>query len=132
MISRANISIPRAVNGPAGRRRHSRLRVQLPAQLITLDGTLAATLLNLSYSGAKLTIPGAAPRVGAWAVLKWAGFEAFCLVAWNDGDLFGLDFESPLKPNVLLATRDIADVTPPVDGSRTAARDWAIGYLNRS
>ncbi len=124
-------SMRRSGDAAAGRRRHSRLRVQLPARLITLEGTLTATLLNLSFKGAKLMIPEGRTRAGARAVLGWGPFEAFCTVAWSQGNHCGLDFETPLKPAVLLATRDMADATPVIDSSRVAAREWATGRVSR-
>ena len=62
-------------------------------------------------------------------MLTWGDFEAFCTVAWMHGQSCGLDFETPLKPHVLIATRDLADATPKVDSSRVAARAWAIGGI---
>ena len=114
----------------AGRRRHSRLRVCLPARLITLDGTLTVTLLDLSFRGAKVVGNAPSLKRGASAVLTWGAFEAFCPLAWIDGDLCGPDFDAPLKPRVLIATRDLADASPRVDARRVAARDWVSG-LNR-
>ena len=115
----------------AGRRRHSRLRLCLPARLITLDGTLPATLLDLSFRGAKVLASFAGLRPGSNAVLTWCEFEAFCKVAWLKDDLFGLDFDVPLRPKVLIATRDLADAAPRVDAGRLAARDWVAGLANR-
>lgn len=123
---------PSGEDARAGRRRHSRLRVCLPARLITLDGTLTATLLDVSFRGAKVVVatqPGL--RVGASAVLTWAGFEMFCTVAWTRPDLLGLDFDTPLKPQVLIATRDLADATPRQDPGRLAAREWVSGQVMR-
>jgi hypothetical protein len=113
----------------AGRRRHSRLRVHLPARLITLEGTLHATLLDLSFRGGKVVLATDILRRGASAVLSWGSFEAFCTVAWTRGQSCGLDFETPLKPQVLIATRELADATPRVDSNRVAARSWVTGGL---
>ena len=111
----------------AGRRRHSRLRVHLPARLITLDGTLHVTLLDLSFRGAKLVIGPSTLRRGDNGVLTWGSFEAFCAVAWTRSQSCGLDFDAPLKPDILIATRDLADATPRIDTSRVAARSWVTG-----
>jgi hypothetical protein len=43
----------------------------------------------------------------------------------------GLDFDELLRPDMLIATRDLADVTPGVDANRVAARDWAVGRVSR-
>ena len=111
----------------AGRRRHSRLRVNLPAQLITLEGRLPGTLIDLSFRGAKVVQGSAELRRRASAVLTWGSFEAFCTVAWTRGHSCGLDFETPLKPQMLIATRALADATPKVDASRAAAESWVTG-----
>ena len=111
----------------AGRRRHSRLRVHLPARLITLEGTLPVTLLDLSFRGGKVVLGMVVLRRGASAVLSWGSFEAFCTVAWTRGQSCGLDFDTPLNPQVLIATRDLSDATPKVDASRVAARAWVTG-----
>lgn len=127
----ASCSLP-GEDARAGRRRHSRLRVCLPARLITLDGTLTATLLDVSFRGAKVVVSTQpALRVGASAVLNWAGFEAFCSIAWTRPDLVGLDFDAPLKPQVLIATRDLADATPRQDPGRMAASEWVNGRALR-
>ena len=118
---------PPAADAAAGRRRHSRLRVDLPARLITLEGTFPATLLNLSFRGGKVFLGQTSIRPGANAVLCWGGFEAFCTVAWSQDGNCGLDFDEPLKPHMLIETRDLADSSPRVDTSRTAAQDWVIG-----
>ncbi|MEO6717787.1 MAG: PilZ domain-containing protein [Novosphingobium sp.] len=110
-----------------GRRRHSRLRVHLAARLITLEGTLPATLTDLSFRGGKIVLRTAILRRGASAVLSWGSFEAFCTVAWTHGEICGLDFETPLKPQVLIATRDLADANPRVDTNRVAAKAWVTG-----
>ena len=113
----------------AGRRRHSRLRVHIPARLITLDGTLQATLLDLSFRGAKVVLGSAALRCGASAVLTWGSFEAFGTIVWTRDQSCGLDFETPLKPQILIATRDLADTTPRVDSNRVAAKGWVTGVI---
>lgn len=110
-----------------GRRRHSRLRVHLAARLITLEGTLPVTLIDLSFRGGKVMLGTPILRRGASAVLSWGSFEAFCTVAWTHGESCGLDFETPLKPQVLIATRDLADATPRVDANRVAAKSWVTG-----
>jgi len=123
---------PHPAESQAGRRRHSRLRVCLPARLITLDGILPVTLLDLSFSGAKIALGSRTLRVGAEAVLTWGdSFEAFCSVAWLHDGGCGLDFDEPLRSNVLIATRDMADATPRTDARRVAAEDWVAGRVSR-
>jgi hypothetical protein len=111
-----------------GRRRHSRLRVCLPAKLVTLNGTFAVTLLDLSFRGAKLGL-GAFAQPGGDAVLCWGRFEMFCRVAWCRGERCGLDFDEPLHPDVLIATRDLADRSSPADAARQAASAFVRGQM---
>ena len=113
---------------PSGRRRHSRLRLQLPARLISLEGNLQATLIDLSLTGAKVALDVNAPLRGD-AFLEWGSFEAFCTISWAEGRLCGVLFDEPLASKVLIATRVLGDTTPPVDASRAAARAWAAGVI---
>jgi hypothetical protein len=100
--------------------------------LITLDGIVPVTLLDLSFSGAKVALGSSELRLGAEAVLTWGdSFEAFCSVTWLHDGGCGLDFDEPLRPNVLIATRDMADITPRTDARRIAAEDWVAGRVSR-
>jgi hypothetical protein len=111
----------------AGRRAHSRLRVRLPARLITLDGTSGAILTDLSFGGAKL-ITNCVLRPRQQAVLAWHRFESFGTVSWVHDGMCGLNFEEFVKPDVLLATRDLydADYLP---SERELARDEARAFV---
>lgn len=113
---------------PAGRRRHSRLRLNLAGRLITLDGTVPLTLLDLSRTGARIVLGQGLAR-GGDAVLTWDRFEAFCTIAWISGQQCGLDFDEPLHEDVLHKTRTIADADPHRNESRAAARAWASGQV---
>lgn len=104
-----------------GRREHSRLRVRLPARLITLDGTLSAVLTDLSFGGAKL-VTGRALRRGQEAVLSWHRFEAFGTVSWTHDGMCGLHFDEYLDGKVLIETRDLDDA-----GSSPSERELARG-----
>ncbi len=66
------------------------------------------------------------------AVLTWLHFEAFGIVAWQDGQHIGLEFDRPLPLRVLVETRQRA---PSVVGEEAmsaelAAREWVAGTLN--
>jgi PilZ domain len=125
-IMASSLAHARAIS--SGRRRHSRLRLQLPARLITLEGTLHATLIDLSQTGAKVALDANAPSRGD-GFLAWGSFEIFCSIAWADHRLCGLVFDLPLPSEVLIATRNLGDTTPPVDANRAAARAWAAGVI---
>ncbi len=111
-----------------GRRRHSRLRLCLPARLITLSGNFNATLVDLSRTGARIAVDRS-PTAGCEAVLEWGSHDAFCTVAWFDGNCCGLRFEESLPQKIILATRQLGEDTPVLDHRRVAALAWATGHL---
>lgn len=92
-----------------GRRRDARLRVELRARLITLDGTIRAVLADVARLGARVYAPDCELLPGRETVLSWDRFEAFGDVVWSDGCFLGLHFEEPLEREVLLATRAAED-----------------------
>ena len=111
-----------------GRRRDSRLRVRLAAQMITLDGTARIVMADISRSGARLT--GLLPRlrIGQQAVIQWHGFEAFGFLAWCNLDQCGLEFDEPLSQAILLRTRNIQDDSP-LMSDRDLARNAASAFV---
>ena len=121
---------PDASAQAAGRREHSRLRVRLPARLITLDATLSVTLLDLSVTGGKVAVREL-PRIGSDALLCWSSYEVFGKVAWAAHGHCGLHFDEPLPPRMLIATRDLYDATPRTDERRDAVGAWVSGRTNR-
>ena len=111
----------------AGRRAASRVRVEIELRAITLGGTVKATLLDLSTTGARITQPDGL-SVGADAVLMWEGFEAFGTVAWTEGGQCGMTFDEPIADHVVSATR-LADDAGPDGDFRLAAEAWANGQM---
>ena len=95
-------------NAAIGRRKYSRLRVRLPAKLVTLSTTISTVLLDISIEGAKIEAKGDI-HCGDQAVLLWDRYEAFGRIAWIDGPACGVLFEEPITPKVLIATRDLDD-----------------------
>jgi len=92
-----------------GRRQDARLRVELRARLIMLDGTMRAVLADLARFGARLYAPDSGLGPGREAVIAWEEFEAFGEVRWTDGLYLGLRFDEPLAKAVLMATRRAED-----------------------
>lgn len=89
-------------------RTESRLRVVLPAVLITRDGTRRVVLEDLSGAGAR--IRGDLPyRTGEDVVLQWVRFEALGIVWWSEEGDCGIRFRDPVPAADLLATRDLAE-----------------------
>ncbi|MEO5706475.1 MAG: PilZ domain-containing protein [Alteraurantiacibacter sp.] len=114
------------------RRRDSRLRIRLsiPAQVLTLDGQRSASLLDLSQSGAHLGVKSPMRR-GQDVMLWWLGFEAFGRVVWASDNEVGVEFHEPLPMPLLLQTRQQIDagVAPSTDmQAHEQARDWYMGH----
>ena len=86
-------------------RAHPRLRVRVPARLISFDGFLPATLLNLSHSGARIRT--FRPVTFREAALQWLDYEAFGQIVWQANDMFGFAFETRLPVRCLMDTRNV-------------------------
>ena len=76
------------------RRGAVRLRLGMPARLITPDCTLRVVLDDLSEGGAKITLT--APHDFLVCVLRWMDHHAFANVIWRDGHSLGMEFDKPL------------------------------------
>lgn len=91
-----------------GRRGESRLRVRLPARLISLGATDNVILNDLSVNGARVSINKRLSR-GERVILQWGKFEAFGQVGWVSSTHCGLVLIDPLPPSVLTRTRELSD-----------------------
>ncbi|WP_333604801.1 PilZ domain-containing protein [Novosphingobium sp.] len=114
-----------------GRRRRSRLRVRLPARLVTRTDTQPVVLEDLSLHGARVAT-STQLKLGSEAVLEWGNFEAFGEVVWCAGGRCGISFFDAVTPQMLLDTRDLDDATRlPQDKelARQNARQWAEGKI---
>lgn len=108
------------------RRGKARLRLGIPAHLLTLHGRTSVTLLDLSESGARVVYEG--QRIGD-GVLEWMGYEAFGLVVRNAGDEVGLRFDEPIEQDCVLDTRAwLPIVQQGADEVARFARDWVRGH----
>lgn len=94
-----------------GRRNAPRLRLSIPARLITLEGTSRCILLDLSRTGAQIGLQHPL-RVGDGAVLQVAGIDSFGIVTRADRGQFGgcngFEFEDALIDDDVLAMRHYA------------------------
>lgn len=113
---------------PIGRRRESRLRVRLDAQLITLDGTVRGVLADVSGWGARVSALNLPLRPGEEAVLQWCGREAFGVVVWAAAGQGGLCFYDPILKPELSELRRINDMQDR-HGERTALRGAARAFV---
>ena len=112
-----------------GRRSQSRLRVRLPARVITLSGTFSAILADLSMGGARIQMERAL-KPGAEAVLQWGPYEAFGEICWVGDGLCGIRFHDFLSPRTVVATRDLDDTEhlgSDRELTRETVREWAEG-----
>ncbi|MEE4205099.1 MAG: PilZ domain-containing protein [Erythrobacter sp.] len=111
-----------------GRRGAPRLRVSLPAQLVSIEGKQPCVLMNLSRTGAQVAVV-AAVRFGEGAVLRCAGLEVFGEVIRSEYGLNALRFEQPLSDAQVLEIRHYNDTFE--DRERRAlidtARNWVSG-----
>lgn len=108
------------------RRAHSRLRLGIPARLLSLEGQQWVTLIDLSQSGARVVL-GSPGKFGG-GLLRWLGFEAFGDPAWQVGDELALHFDEPIDLAWILETRQRAPTELNRDlHTRRAAREWVSG-----
>lgn len=111
-----------------GRRSAPRLRLSLPARLITIDGNQPCILLNLSRSGAQVALFEAL-RTGESAVLRCASIDVFGDIVRCEIGLNALRFETELRDENVLAIRRYADSY--AENERRSlvetARNWVTG-----
>ena len=92
-----------------GRRATPRVRLYIPAQALLLQGLENCLLDDLSQSGARVTLAGRLPSVGAGVVLTAKGLDVFGSVIWSQGARFGIAFEEPLSLPEVVSARHFAD-----------------------
>lgn len=123
---------------PNHRRQRSRLRTCLPARLVTLDASLPATLLDLSLTGARLQLGQGGLRTPTLrpqepVMLHWGPYDQFGTLVWRSGAFAGVQFDVPVAPADLVATRDLQDDYAGRGGHRhdtaTHARAWVEGRI---
>lgn len=112
-----------------GQRAHSRARLNLPARVVTFNGTFACSLIDLSSTGAKVGSTEC-PKVGAMVVIEGLPpIELFGTVRWQARGLFGFEFDVPVPVEKVIELRQYAE------GERerqkaaeiTYARNWVQG-----
>ncbi|MEE4337811.1 PilZ domain-containing protein [Erythrobacter sp.] len=111
-----------------GRRSAARLRVSLPARLISIEGERACVLVNLSRTGAMVAVEGPV-RVGENAVLSCAELEAFGEVVRADGGLYAMRFDDPISEAEVIAIRRLYDNFEERERRSLVdtVRDWVTG-----
>ena len=108
-----------------GRRISARLRLFLPATLVTLHGHQNCWIENLSRSGARLA-NAAPPPVGSYGVVKVQDIENFGKVVWRSANRFGLAFDQLLTQQQLVALRHFSEAYPEIARKRDQeeVRQW--------
>lgn len=118
----------------SSRRKRSRLATRLPANLVTLFGSLPSILLDISLTGARCLLTNQRGnsnrlRTGKEVVLEWDQFDAFGSIVWEDDWLCGVQFDPIIPPSVLVATRDIHDRFVQQGGLRIMAADFVREWV---
>ena len=119
---------------PVGRRSAPRLRLAIPARLISLYGHYRCILIDLSSTGAQLGFETPLDT-GETAILEIAGRELFCDIVRKDegpnGGTNGLTFDPPLSEEMVLDMRRFAETyeLDELRGLRSEVKDWVEGTV---
>ncbi|WP_170233820.1 PilZ domain-containing protein [Novosphingobium sediminis] len=102
-----------------GRRASPRVRLYIPATVHLLHGKENCLLDDLSQAGARVTLAGRLPSVGAGVVLCAEGLDVFGSVIWSQGARFGIQFEEPLPLHDVVNVRHHADARANQEAAHT-------------
>jgi hypothetical protein len=111
------------------KRRNDRLRAEVAAHFVTLEGKQLLSICDLSQTGARLR-PHASMKPGTQGVLMWLRFEAFGQVVRSDGDYVGIEFDEEIKPVVLFETRRLLEAGVALSEAQLKAKiagEWVDG-----
>ena len=98
----------RRTDGPTGRRRALRERVNLAVSLYSIDQSRVAYLADLSQTGCRISGMGL-PEVGQDILLSVAEVEFFGRVVWKEGASRGIQFDEPITDESLQDVRQAVD-----------------------
>jgi hypothetical protein len=102
-----------------GRRANPRVRLYIPATVLLLQGKQNCLLDDLSQAGARVTLAGRLPGVGAGVVLCATGLDVFGTVIWSQGTRFGIQFEEALPLHDVVNVRHHADARASQEAANT-------------
>ncbi|MDJ0978644.1 MAG: PilZ domain-containing protein [Erythrobacter sp.] len=111
-----------------GRRRAARLRLSIPAKLVTLSETRRCVLLDISRTGAQINLSRPL-GVGEAGLLQFADYELFVSAIRAATGRNGLEFDAQIADEDVLEIRRFAD-TFELDQRRALLREaqqWATG-----
>ena len=119
---------------PVGRRGAARLRLSLPAKLVSLYGTHRCILIDLSCTGAQVGLEEPLDK-NETAFLQIAGAELFCGVVRKaqgaNGGVNGVLFDPPLVDQDVLDMRAFAETYQDdvLRGLKAEVKDWVDGVI---
>lgn len=117
---------------PVGRRNAPRLRLSIPASLISLYDRRRCILIDLSCTGAQIGLEQPI-REGEGAVLQVAGIEPFGEVVRGSmgayGGVNGLAFDPPISEEEVLSVRAYSEryEKDELRALRSEVRKWVMG-----
>jgi len=117
-----------ALSPNAGRRRHARARLAIPARLTTIGDTLSCLIEDVSVSGARLACPCSLP-LGTRCIVECEIECLFGHVVRTQGESCAIELIEPLTRDQVVALRRFSDSLPrrAREELREAARAWALG-----
>lgn len=110
-----------------GRRAAARLRLSIPAKIVTIYATTRCVLLDLSRSGAQIGIQTPLD-VGDPVFLRFVDYEVFATVKRRSEGANGLEFEGLLEEEIVLRARRYAETFE--DAKRRALMDDVRAWVN--
>jgi len=111
-----------------GRRGAPRLRLSIPARLVTVSGTRRCVLLDVSRKGAQISLRQTLAE-GEGGFLRFASYEVFASVIREATGLNGVEFDEEISDEDVLAIRRFAEAYE-VDkraALKAEARAWVTG-----
>ncbi|WP_299193753.1 PilZ domain-containing protein [uncultured Erythrobacter sp.] len=115
-----------------GRRQAARLRLSIPARLVTLSDTRHCILIDLSRTGAQIGLEEPLEE-GENAFLQIDGLDEFAEVVRSDigplGGINGVVFEEPLSDEQVISVRRFSESleTRERQAFRSEVRAWVTG-----
>ena len=115
-----------------GRRQAARLRLSIPARLVTLSDTRRCAVLDLSRTGAQIGLPKPLEK-GQGLFLQLAGLDELAEVVRTavgpNGGTNGIAFEVPLTEEQVIEIRRFAESTESDENYalRREVRAWVSG-----
>ena len=113
-----------------GQRHFARARLNLPARIITFNGTSACTLIDMSRTGAKVGADDC-PRIGSMVIIEGLPMELFGTVCWVRSGLIGFELDAQFTHEDVIAMRQYADgeVARQKQAQLTYAKNWVLGVI---